>query len=149
MLIIILIFVKRKLMLIKINKKYESEFDLYYAFISLYNVIEQWGLTETQINIIVYLIRFGYSKDTKAVICKNLKISDKSLTTNLSYLRQGKVGKKKIKKLLKTSTNNQNITLLNTELKDIKRIIESDDVKKAFYINFGESDITQKIATNN
>lgn len=47
------------------------------------------------------------NKTTKEIICKNLKISEKSLTTNLSYLRQGKIGKRKIK-LLKTSTNNMN-----------------------------------------
>ena len=132
-------------MLIKVNKQYESEFDLYYAFISLYNVIEKWGLTETQINILVYLIRFGYSKETKEVICNKLKITHKSLTTNLSYLRQGKVGNKKIKKLLKTSSNNMNVTLLNTELKDIKKTIESDDAVKAFYINFGNSSAQNKI----
>lgn len=132
-------------MLIKINKKYESEFDLYYAFISLYNVIENWGLTDTQINILVYLIRFGYSKKTKDVICKKLKITEKSLTTNLSYLRRGKVGKKKIKQLLRTSPNNMNITLLNQELKDIQKIIESEDYNKAFYINFGDSDYSKKM----
>jgi hypothetical protein len=134
-------------MVIKIEKTYESEFDMYYAFISLYNVVEQWGLTETQLNILVYLIRLGYKKSTKEVICKNLKISEKSLTTNLSYLRTGRVGKKKIKQLLKTSDRNQNITLLTTELRDIKKIIESEDDNKAFYINFGDSDITKKITT--
>lgn len=132
-------------MLIKINKKYESEFDLYYAFISLYNVIENWGLTNTQINILVYLIRFGYSKKTKIVICKKLKITEKSLTTNLSYLRRGTVGKKKIKQLLRTSPSNMNVTLLNPELKDIQKIIESDDVNKAFYINFGDSEYSKKM----
>lgn len=136
-------------MVIKIDKTYESEFDMYYAFISLYNVVEQWGLTETQLNILVYLIRLGYTKSTKEIICKNLKISEKSLTTNLSYLRTGRVGKKKIKQLLKTSDKNMNVTLLTTELKDIKKIIESTDEKKAFYINFGNSDITKKITTKN
>jgi hypothetical protein len=132
-------------MVIPINKKYESEFDLYYALIALYNVIEKWGLTETQMNILVYLIRFGYSKDTKGVICEKLGISDKSLTTNLSYLRQGKVGKKKIKKLLKTSQNNHNITLLSTELNDIKKLIDSKDETKSFIVDFGGSTFLGKL----
>lgn len=125
-------------MVIPINKKYESEFELYYALIALYNVIEKWGLTDTQISILVYLIRFGYSKTTKEIICEKLDITDKSLTTNLSYLRQGKVGKKKIKKLLKTSQNNMNITLLGTELNDIKKLITSEDSVKSFVVDFGE-----------
>jgi hypothetical protein len=129
---------------IKLDKKYDSEFNMYYALISMYNVIEQWGLTETQINILIYLIRFGYSKDTKEIICKKLKISEKSLTTNLSYLRQGKVGKRKIKKLLETSQTNMNVTLLKTELKDIKQFIESKDKLKAIYIKF-DDDNSKKI----
>ena len=113
-------------MIIPISKKYDTEFDLYYSLISLYNTVEQWGLTQTQ-------------------ICKNLKISEKSLTTNLSYLRQGKIGKRKIKKLLKTSTNNMNITLLSTELNDIKKLIESKDNVKSFIIDFGEEKFINKI----
>lgn len=132
-------------MVIPIVKKYESEFELYYALIALYNVIEKWGLTETQINILVYLIRFGYSKNTKEIICEKLNISDKSLTTNLSYLRQGRVGKKKIKKLLKTSQNNMNITLLNTELKDIKKLVEGEDTVKSFIVDFGEENFLTKV----
>ena len=120
---------------------------MYYALISMYNVIEQWGLTETQINILIYLIRFGYSKDAKEIICKKLGISEKSLTTNLSYLRQGKVGKRKIKKLLETSTTNMNVTLLKTELKDIKEFIESKDKLKALYLRFND-DNSKKITSN-
>lgn len=136
-------------MVVKIDKKYGSEFDLYYTLISVYNVIEKWGLTETQINILIYLIRFGYSKDTKEIICSKLNISDKSLTTNLSYLRQGKIGKRKIKKLLETSQNNMNVTLLKTELKDIKKFIESDDKFKIFYVKFEEENDIEKITSDN
>lgn len=136
-------------MVVKIDKQYDSEFDLYYTLISVYNVIEKWGLTETQINILIYLIRFGYSKDTKEIICEKLNISDKSLTTNLSYLRQGKIGKRKIKKLLETSQNNMNVTLLKTELKDIKKFIESGHKFKAFYVKFNEDDDIEKITSGN
>ena len=132
-------------MIIPISKKYDTEFDLYYSLISLYNTVEQWGLTQTQIKILIYLIRHDYNKTTKEIICKNLKISEKSLTTNLSYLRQGKIGKRKIKKLLKTSTNNMNITLLSTELNDIKKLIESKDHVKSFIIDFGEEKFINKI----
>ena len=132
-------------MIIPISKKYDTEFDLYYSLISLYNTVEQWGLTQTQIKILIYLIRHDYSKKTKEIICKNLKISEKSLTTNLSYLRQCKIGKRKIKKLLKTSSNNMNITLLSTELNDIKTLIESKDGVKSFIIDFGENKFLDKI----
>lgn len=132
-------------MVLPIVKKYDSEFDLYYTLISLYNVIEKWGLTETQIHIIIYLIRFGYSKDTKEIICRKTGISEKSLTTNLSYLRQGRVGKRKIKKLLETSKRNHNITLLKTELNDIKKLIESNEENKIYYIKFVTDDNIERI----
>ena len=95
-------------------------------------------------NANIYISSFSI-KNTKEIICEKLKISDKSLTTNLSYLRQGKVGKKKIKKLLKTSQNNMNITLLNTELKDIKKLVESKDTVKSFVIDFGEEGFLLKV----
>ena len=121
---------------INLEKKYVSENDFYHKLISIHNVVEDWGLTSTQINILVYLIRLGFTKDTKEIICKNLGISDKSLTTNLSYLRTGRVGKKKIKKLIDTSKTNLNISLLTVELKDIKKIVESKDVNKRISVLF-------------
>ena len=137
-------------MVVKIPKIYNSEVELYSTLIRIYNVVHRWGLTETQINILIYLIRFDYSKETKEIICDKLKITEKSLTTNLSYLRQGKIGKRKIKKLLETSEKNQNITLLKTELKDIKKFIDSKDDFKAFYIKFEEEDDnTEKITGSN
>lgn len=132
-------------MLIPITRRYESEFDLYYALIAINNVAHQWGLTETQMKILVYLIRFGYSKETKDIICEKLLITEKSLTTNLSYMRQGKVGKKKIKKLLKTSPNNTNITLLNVELKDIKTMVESKDSTRSVVIDFNDETLPNKM----
>lgn len=132
-------------MLIPISRNYESEFDLYYALIAINNVAYQWGLTETQMKILVYLIRFGYSKKTKDIICEKLDITEKSLTTNLSYMRQGRVGKKKIKKLLKTSPNNTNVTLLNVELRDIKAMVESKDSTRSVVVDFGDETLPDKM----
>lgn len=132
-------------MLIPISRNYESEFDLYYALIAINNVAHQWGLTETQMKILVYLIRFGYSKKTKDIICEKLDITEKSLTTNLSYMRQGRVGKKKIKKLLKTSPNNTNVTLLNVELRDIKEMVESKDATRSVVVDFGDESLPDKL----
>lgn len=129
---------KKKTMIIAIDKKYDSHYDLYYALITLYNVIERWCLTETQVQILVYLMRHGYSKETKKIICERVGISEKSLTTNLSYLRQGKVGKKKIKKLLIKSRNNQNNTEFSVELNSIKKMIEDEASIKTFIVDFGE-----------
>lgn len=125
---------ENKNFIIQLEKEYTSEHELYFKMISIHNVVEDWGLTPTQINILVYLIRLGFSKETKTIICKNLKISESSLSTNLSYLRQGKVGNKKIKKLLETSNNNENITLIKQELKDVKDIISKG--KKQIMVKF-------------
>ena len=78
---------ENKNFIIQLEKEYTSEHELYFKMISIHNVVEDWGLTPTQINILVYLIRLGFSKETKVIICKNLKISESSLSTNLSYLR--------------------------------------------------------------
>ena len=58
-------------MIIPISKKYDTEFDLYYSLISLYNTVEQWGLTQTQIKILIYLIRHDYNKTTKELTLNN------------------------------------------------------------------------------
>ena len=108
-----------------LGHKYDSEHELYFKMISIHNIIKDWGLSPTQINILVYLIRLGFSNETKDIICENLNITESSLSTNLSYLRRGRVGKKKIKKLLDTSTMNMNVTLLKQELIDIQQIIVS------------------------
>ena len=83
-------------------------------------------MTDTQINIIIYLIRHGYSRNTKQIICHNTGISPSSLNTNLSYLRQGKVGRKTIGRLLELSERNNNITLLHPKLQHIKQLVDSD-----------------------
>lgn len=110
----------------RLEDKYKSEHELYYKIISVYNVVEVWGLTDTQINIIIYLIRHGYSRNTKQIICHNTGISPSSLNTNLSYLRQGKVGRKTIGRLLELSERNNNITLLHPKLQHIKQLVDSD-----------------------
>lgn len=109
---------------IDIRKDYKSEEELYFKCISLYDTVYDWNLSDTQIWILVYLIRYKYSKETRDIICKNLKISKSSLNTTLSYLRTGNVGGKKIKKILSIDSRNNNITLLDQKLLDIKTMIE-------------------------
>lgn len=123
-------------MVFKIINKYDSESELCLRLIKFYNIVDDWGLTDTQINILVYLIRFGWSNKTKAIIIDRLKISDNSLTTNISYMRRGRVGDRKIKKLLLTSSKNRNITTLGKELSDIKKFVESTEENKSLYIRF-------------
>lgn len=125
-------------MVLKIDKKYESEFELYYTLLSVHNVVLKWGLSETQIQILIHILRFGYSKQTKEIIKKNLGITENSLITNLSYLRQGKVGNRNVKKLLEVSPNNINITLLTQDLKNIKSLIETKDGNRGLYFQFNQ-----------
>lgn len=125
---------KREKFAIHLKHTFVSQHELYYKMIAVHNITKDWGLSPTQMNIIVYLIRHGYSKETKDIICKNLKITESSLSTNLSYLRKGKVGKKRIKQLLDTSYKNTNITLLSQELKDIKEMVENGS--KNVFIQF-------------
>ena len=47
---------------IDIRKDYKSEEELYFKCISLYDIVYDWNLSDTQIWILVYLIRYKYSK---------------------------------------------------------------------------------------
>lgn len=123
-------------MVIKARKEYKSEHDLLTILLWAHNLLNDWGITETQIEILTYLIRYGYSKKTKEIICKNVGITPTSLNTNLSYLRQGKMGKKKIPKLLELHPTNINLTTTVPELDKIKDFVESKDKNKIFYFEF-------------
>lgn len=124
---------KKDNLILKLENKCSSENELYFKLISIHNVVNDWGLTYTQINILVYLIRFGYSEETKKIICKEFKISRQSLNVNLSYLRRGKMGKKRIQKLIESSIYNKNNSLLKRELKDIDAVVKNGS-KKLFIV---------------
>lgn len=123
-------------MVLKIEKKYESEADLCRKLLNTYNTIGEWGLTSTQIEILVYIIRFGYNSETRDIICKSVNITPESLTSCVSYMRKGRVGKRKIKKVLMTSSQNKTVTKLCQELLDIKEYVYSKDSFKALYLRF-------------
>lgn len=113
---------------LNMNVQYSSEHELYGKVLNIINVIDDWCLSSTQIQILVYIIRLGFNKESKARICSDLGISFSSLNTNLTYLRKGKAGSKIIKKLLRTSDSNENITLINDELVMLKKLVSSGPV---------------------
>lgn len=123
-------------MVLRLEKKFDSEVDLCRRLIFMHNVLEDWGLTPTQVEILVFIIRFGYSTKTRDIISEKVGISSDSLTSNVSYMRKGKMGNRKIKKVLLTGNRNQSKTFLCPELKDIKHIVESDEDFRAFYVRF-------------
>ena len=61
------------------------------------------------------------------------------MNTNLSYLRTGNVGGKKIKKILSIDSRNNNITLLDQKLLDIKTMIEDGSNIFVFDEHLGHS----------
>lgn len=123
-------------MVLKINNDYDSEAELCLKIINFYNIIDGWGLTDTMMNILVYVVRFGWNTKTKDIIKDKLKLTENSITTNISYMRRGRVGNKDIKKLLDISSSNRNVTVLRKELKDIKKLVESPESFKALYVKF-------------
>lgn len=131
-------------MVIKIEKKYESEADLCRKLLNAYNTIGEWGLTSTQIEILVYIIRFGYNSETREMICNSVNITPESLTSCVSYMRKGRIGKRKIKKVLITSSQNKTVTKLCQELLDIKEYVASKDSFKALYLRFIDDSVELK-----
>lgn len=115
-----------KFLPLKIN--YSTEEELYFKLIKIHNVAEGWNLSDTHIKILTYLLRFGYNENTLKIICKELPLTRGSLKVHLSNLRKGKVGKKKIEKLMDIHKTNNNISIVSTQLKDIKKMIEDDNI---------------------
>ena len=111
---------------LKLN--YSTDEELYFKLIKIHNVSEGWNLSDTHIKILTYLIRFGYNKSTLSTICDEVCLTRGSLSAHLSNLRQGKVGKKNIRKLIEIHKTNNNITILSTELKDIKKMVEDNNI---------------------
>lgn len=126
--------------LLKLDVNYDSEHELYFKLIQIHNMVFEWGLTPTQIHIIIYLIRYGYNNDTKNLIVEKLNITIKSLNTNLSYLRRGRIGNKKVKKLLKISEYNNNVTVLLPEIKNIIYIVKNNH-RKLMALDFKANDV--------
>lgn len=120
---------KNAIPVLPLNILYETDEDLYFKLIKLHSVALNWNLSDKQIIILTYLIRFGYSKDVLNIISEETGLTRGSLSVHLSNLRKGRVGKKKIKKLIETHKTNINITVLTTELKDIKRMVENPNIK--------------------
>lgn len=120
---------KNTIPVLPLNILYETDEDLYFKLIKLHSVALNWNLSDKQIIILTYLIRFGYSKDVLNIISEETGLTRGSLSVHLSNLRKGRVGKKKIKKLIETHKTNINITVLTTELKDIKRMVENPNIK--------------------
>lgn len=118
---------------LKLN--YSTDEELYFKLIKIHNVSEGWNLSDTHIKILTYLIRFGYNKNTLKMISDDIGLTKGSLSSHLSNLRQGKVGKKSIKKLISIHKTNNNITILSTELKDIKRMVEDNNIIMFVKIN--------------
>ena len=124
---------KQQFLPLKLN--YSTDEELYFKLIKIHNVSEGWNLSDTHIKILTYLIRFGYNKTTLGTISEELGLTRGSLSAHLSNLRQGKVGKKNIKKLIEIHKTNNNITIISTELKDIKRIVENNNIVMFININ--------------
>lgn len=118
----------KKFLYLECNPK--SEHEMYRKLISIHNIVNDWGLIPKHIEILVYIIRYGYSRETKKLILKNLRITEGSLNVMLTHIRKGKYNNHSIKKLVELSRTNNNITVLKEELRDIQYIIDNCDKKR-------------------
>lgn len=123
-------------MIMNIKKSIDSSFELYCNVLLINNVVRNWGISDTHVKILAYLMIHGYNKITFDLICSELNMSEKSLRTNMSYLRTGRIGSKRTMPLLQISKYHHNISELSEELLIIKKFVESGDELKACTITF-------------
>jgi len=123
-------------MIIKSERVVSNYHDFYEDILRLHNDVEGWRITDLQIQILVYLLRFGYSRYTKDLIKERLGVTENVLKSNLSYLRKGRIGKRKIKKLLITNDDNNHVSDLSPELLKIKEFVESEGDSKIVYFKY-------------
>lgn len=123
-------------MILKSEREVNNYHHFYVDILRLHNDIEKWRITELQIQILSYFLRFGYSRYTKDLVKDNLNISENVLKSNLSYLRKGRIGRRPIKKLLIMSEENNHISELSPELLRIKEFVESEGDNKIIYFKY-------------
>lgn len=98
----------------------------------VYNIIADIGLTDKQIETLIMYIRYGYSKETKEVVTKELKFK----SDNYIHVMNHSLKKKG---MLVDDVYNQRKKVISEELKNIKTFVEKKKSMKILPLILKES----------
>lgn len=111
---------------------YDTESELYRKVMHVYNIIADIGLTDKQIETLIMYIRYGYSKETKEVVTKELKFK----SDNYIHVMNHSLKKKG---MLVDDVYNQRKKVISEELKNIKTFVEKKKSMKILPLILKES----------
>lgn len=95
----------------------------------VYNIIADIGLTDKQIETLIMYIRYGYSKETKEVVTKELNFK----SDNYIHVMNHKLKKKG---MLVDNVYNKRKKEISKELENIKNFVEKNKSEKMLPLLF-------------
>lgn len=108
---------------------YDTEAELYRKVMHVYNIIADIGLTDKQIETLIMYIRYGYSKETKEVVTKELNFK----SDNYIHVMNHKLKKKG---MLVDNVYNKRKKEISKELENIKNFVEKNKSEKMLPLLF-------------
>lgn len=109
--------------------RYDKESDLYRKVLRVYNIVADKSLTDKQIETLIMYIRYGYSRETKEVVIKELKFK----SPNYIHVMNHKLKKKG---MLVDDKYNKRKKHISEELTNIKNFVEKRRSEKMLPIIF-------------
>lgn len=111
---------------------YDKETELYRKAIRIYSIVSDKKLADKQIEALIMYIRYGYSRETKEVIKKELKFKSENYihVMNFKLKQQG---------MLVDDKYNRTKKHISQEIKNIKNFVESNKSKKILPLIFNTS----------
>lgn len=110
---------------------YDTESELYRKVMHVYNIIADIGLTDKQIETLIMYIRYGYSRETKEVVMKELNFK----SDNYIHVMNHKLKKKG---MLVDNPYNKRKKDISEELQNIKDFVEKRRSEKMLPLLFRE-----------
>lgn len=111
------------------ESQYSRETELYRKVLEVYSAMAGIGLTDKEIEVLIMYIRYGYNKETKEIIIKELKFKSSNYihVMNFNLKKKGMLVDDKYQRTKKE---------ISSTLKDIKEFIELKKEQKLLPLNF-------------
>lgn len=111
------------------QSNYSKDSDIYRKIIKIYNIVADIGLTNNEIETIIMYIKYGYSRETKKVVEKELKFKNSNYIHVMNH-------KLKTKGMLVNCEYNKMKKNLSKELQNIKELVNNGNDEKILPIIF-------------
>lgn len=108
---------------------YDKESDLYRKVMHVYNIVADKQLTDKQIETLIMYIRYGYSRETKSVVMRELNFKSENYIHVMNH-------NLKKKGMLVDDEYNKRKKNISKELQRIKDFVEKKQAKKMLPLIF-------------